>query len=107
VAFLPLPPFGMSYPFIRVLVQISFMSLLFDYRKVFHSIAAQAVPPGTAASTVICWVDVILATLSEATIKVARGLGHCQDNNQNSISEILRKQSEDNNMRAAAQLPRM
>ena len=88
-------------------VQMPFILLLFDYRKVFHSIAAQALLPGTAASAVVCWVDVILASLSEAVIKVGCGRRLPHNDSQNSFSESLKKQSEDNNLRAAAQLPCM
>jgi hypothetical protein len=81
------------------------MSLLFVYRETFHAAAARALDPNASISTVICWVDVVLAHLSEASVKIACGMFH-----QALLShdfESLRRQSEDNRIRAAAQLPCM
>ena len=53
------PLFFYISPF-SIPVKMSFISLLLKYRMAFHSLAAQQIPPGTAASPVICWVDVNL-----------------------------------------------
>lgn len=85
------------------LVQPSFLSILFDYRKVFHGLAAEDLVSGAVASTIICWVDVIFAKLSEASVVVAGGLrlGFSQAYQ----FEDLRKHLDEDCLRAAAQLP--
>ena len=84
-----------------VAVQTLFMSLLFDYRNLFHSMAADALLPGTAASTIVCWVDVILASMGEAVVELAYGRKIHTDES----GDAVRKHCDDNNLRAAAQLP--
>jgi hypothetical protein len=87
-------------------VHPAFLSLLFTYRKTFHAIAARALSPGATISTVVCWVDAVLAHLGEAAMKVAHARIRRQDHSEHHHGlENLRRQSEDNNLRAAAQLP--
>jgi hypothetical protein len=79
-------------------VNVSFVLLLFEYRGVFHGIAARQTPPGTAVSSVICWVDVILSQLAAAVISGP-------PTTDQSEFPGLKKQREDDTLRAAAQLP--
>jgi hypothetical protein len=90
-----------------VAVQIPFMSLLFEYRSTFHSIAADALSPGTTASTIVCWVDAILATLNEAVVELAYGRSIHSNDPGDLSPDVVRKHCEDNNLRAASQLPCM
>lgn len=92
------------YPFIRWPVQSSFISTLFQYRHIFHHIASQAVVPGTAAPVNICWVDVLLVKLSEAAVFVAGGF--CLSDTERLSLQSLKAQREEDNLLAAAQLPR-
>jgi len=79
--------------------------MLFQYRKVFHHIAAQAVVPGTTAPIIICWVDILLVKLSEAIVFVAGGF-RPRDLDEPSLLPSLKAQREDDKLLAAAQLPR-
>lgn len=72
------------------------MSLLFEYRAVFRTVAARQVPVGCSSSSVICWVDVVLARVSSL-------VGHPDCNFPHLPS--LQKQREDDTLRAATQLP--
>lgn len=85
-------------------MHIPFLCVLFDYRRVFHGIAALALAPDSAASTVVCWVDVIFAKLSEAVVNLAGGV--FREDLESPSFQNLRAQREDSNLRAAAQLPR-
>jgi len=60
--------------------------------------------PRTAASTIVCWVDVILAKLGDAAVAVAGGFS--REPVEQPVFENLRMQREDDGLRAAAQLPR-
>ncbi|KAJ6627132.1 hypothetical protein B0H10DRAFT_1995578 [Mycena sp. CBHHK59/15] len=56
------------------LVNLTFLSVLFEHRKIFHRIAAQSIAPESSPSgAVICWVDAILAKLGDATVLIATG----------------------------------
>jgi hypothetical protein len=82
----------------------SFLVILFDYRKIFHDMAARALLPGTTASTTISWVDVILAKLGDAVVAIASGFEVTSA--EPPISKILKQQRDEDSLRAAAQLPR-
>lgn len=81
-----------------------FLSKLFEYRQAFYSIAARLIAPGTAPSVVVCWVDVILTKLSDATLVVVSGTH--SDLSSTQAFNSLHKQQEDDAIRAATQLPR-
>lgn len=81
-------------------VNPSFLAVLFAQRRIFHKVAAKALAPGTRASTVVCWVDGLIAKLAEATTTVA-----CGTSIKQSVSGAMRTQLEDDGLRAAAQLP--
>ncbi|KAH7931143.1 hypothetical protein BV22DRAFT_1124521 [Leucogyrophana mollusca] len=85
------------------LLHYSSFCLLFQYRRLFHVIAAQGLIPGVAIPTVICWVDVILAKVGDVAAFVAGGLR--VDDCQRNSTQVLKLQREDNQLRAAAQLP--
>ncbi|EMD41766.1 hypothetical protein CERSUDRAFT_90342 [Gelatoporia subvermispora B] len=87
---------------ICALLDGSFMSLLFDYRRIFHIIAAKAMSPGSTSSLVVCWADVVLVKLSEAIVAIARG-GDELPREPEFIT--LRRHKEDDLLRAAIQLP--
>lgn len=87
------------------LVHTSSLSMLFQYRKVFHRIAARAVVPGTTAPIIICWVDVLLVKLNETIVFVAGGF-RPRDPDEPSLLPSLKAQREDGKLLAAAQLPR-
>ena len=72
------------------------MPLLFKYRAVFRTIAARQVPVGCSPSSVICWVDVVLARISSLV-----------EHPECTFPDLpsLRKQKEDDTLRAATQLP--
>lgn len=81
-------------------VRPSFLTVLFAQRRIFHILAVKAVAPGTRASTVVCWVDGLIAKLAEATVIVG-----CGSSLKRSVSGTMRIQLDDDGLRAAAQLP--
>lgn len=81
-------------------VRPSFLAVLFAQRRIFHILAAKALAPGTRASTVVCWVDGLIAKLAEATVIVG-----CGSPTKRSVSGAMRVQLDDDGLRAAAQLP--
>ncbi|KZT30372.1 hypothetical protein NEOLEDRAFT_1237648 [Neolentinus lepideus HHB14362 ss-1] len=95
---------GVPVMFLRIVsVQEEFLSSLFDYKKVFYKLASQDCPREAAPSIVICWVDVILAKLGEAICILAAEAPIPDD--YPAIPTSLKKQQEDDSLRAAAQLP--
>lgn len=72
------------------------MSLLFEYRAIFRTVAARQVPVGRSCSPVICWVDVVLARISALVDHPDCAFPHLPS---------LQKQREDDMLRAATQLP--
>lgn len=89
-----------TYPFLTLVLQPSFLRTLFAHRTVFHHIAVSSVVH--PASTIVCWVDVLLAKLSDAIV-MAAGDGTQLSDIQHSEEWYL--QREDDNLRAASQLP--
>lgn len=87
----------------RYLVDISFISILFTYRRVFHGIAARE---ADALAVVVCWVDVVLSRLGEAIVQISGGNISVSEPNF-PTSDLLQKQRDDDALRAAIQLPRM
>ncbi|KAJ3788972.1 hypothetical protein GGU10DRAFT_372574 [Lentinula aff. detonsa] len=82
------------------LVQPSFLTMLFSQRRIFHNLAVKALAPGAVASTVVCWVDGLIAKFAEVTVVIA-----CGSSMPPLISHSMRTQFEDDGLRAAAQLP--
>jgi len=74
----------------------SFMSLLFEYRAVFRTVAARHAPVGCSSPLVICWVDVVLARVSTLVDHPDCFFPHLPS---------LQRQREDDTLRAATQLP--
>ena len=72
------------------------MSLLFEYRAIFRTLAARQVPVGCSSSPVICWVDVVLARISALVDHPDCIFPHLPS---------LQRQREDDTLRAATQLP--
>ncbi|PBL00741.1 hypothetical protein ARMGADRAFT_1160030 [Armillaria gallica] len=89
-----------TYPDLTLVLQPSFLHTLFAHRTVFHHIAVSSAVDAT--STIVCWVDVLLAKLADAIIMVA-GNGSQLSGVQH--SEEWHLQREDDNLRAASQLP--
>ncbi|KAJ7655030.1 hypothetical protein DFH06DRAFT_1201391 [Mycena polygramma] len=58
-----------------VLFDVSFLTVLFEHRKIFHRIAALSLAsePGSSV-TIICWVDNLLSKLGDTSIAVASGV---------------------------------
>ncbi|KAJ4486308.1 hypothetical protein J3R30DRAFT_3697805 [Lentinula aciculospora] len=82
------------------LVQPSFLAVLFAQRRIFHNMAVKALAPRVVASTVVCWVDGLIAKLAEVTIIIASG-----STIHPIMSDVMRIQMDDDGLRAAAQLP--
>jgi hypothetical protein len=60
---------------ICVPVDVAFLTVLFEHRRIFHRIAAQSLRPELGTSgAIVCWVDTILSKLGDATVAVASGL---------------------------------
>ena len=87
----------------RHAVAPSFVNLLFQYRSIFHNIAARDGGPEHARSTVVCWVDVILVRLAEAVTVL---VGDPRSPNPDKpLLATLERQMEGEALRAATQLP--
>lgn len=84
-------------------VHVNFLTTLFGHRKAFHDMAGRMTAQNTMASTVVCWVDILLAKLSVFVMNIAGGFSpNFQDG---SLSGNLKLQQEADCVRAAAQLP--
>ncbi|KAI0068407.1 hypothetical protein BV25DRAFT_1987190 [Artomyces pyxidatus] len=81
----------------------AFLCRLFEYRRAFQFIASRDISPGTAPSAIVCWVDLILTKLGEATVVIAGGSGDRSDDTLAVAS--LAKQKENDSLLAATQLP--
>ncbi|KAI0936199.1 hypothetical protein AcV5_004396 [Taiwanofungus camphoratus] len=87
------------------LVHSSFISLLFDYRRIFHRLAARDLMH-SAPAVVVCWVDVILAKLGDAIFVIASRRPDSSLPVPEEPSFVsLEKQKEGAALRAATQLP--
>ncbi|OAX44755.1 hypothetical protein K503DRAFT_3167 [Rhizopogon vinicolor AM-OR11-026] len=85
------------------ILQPSFLKLMFQYRRLFHAIAIQELGAVAPVPIVISWVDAILAKLGDVASRVASAMHDRYYNDD--IPEALRKRREEDNLRAAAQLP--
>ncbi|OCH96529.1 hypothetical protein OBBRIDRAFT_8420 [Obba rivulosa] len=83
------------------LLDTSFLAVLFEFRQIFHVIASRSVAPG-GASLVVCWVDVVLVKLSDAVVVIAGGI---ESTTGEPELVTLRRQREEDMLRAAIQLP--
>lgn len=84
-------------------VRPSFLHLLFQYRRLFRAIAARDFKLNFAPLAIVCWVDIVLAKLGDVAALVAAGLD--KDHPDQSLPESLKVQREEDNLRAAIQLP--
>ncbi|KAK0465431.1 uncharacterized protein EV420DRAFT_959004 [Desarmillaria tabescens] len=89
-----------TYPHLTLVLQPSFLRTLFSHRTVFHRFAVSSVLRST--STIVCWVDVLLAKLADAIVMVAGDGSQLSDIQH---SEEWHLQREEDNLRAASQLP--
>lgn len=81
----------------------AFLSKLFEYRLFYHDAASQT-NSKSLHSTLVTWVDVLLASLSFATMAVAAAASEVQLLGE-SVSETIRLQKRHDSIRAATQLP--
>lgn len=82
-------------------VDPSFLAMLFEYRAIIYDIAARNADGQTQ---IVCWVDLILAKLSQAVIAAAGSLCGVVHSHRDQPSTILAQRNDDM-LRAAAQLP--
>ncbi|KAG1757425.1 hypothetical protein EDB19DRAFT_1900951 [Suillus lakei] len=85
------------------ILQPSFLNLMFQYRRLFHTLAVQELKSIAVVPIIISWVDAVLAKLGDVVSRVASAMydRYFDDN----LPEALRKRREEDNLRAAAQLP--
>ncbi|OJA10801.1 hypothetical protein AZE42_00303 [Rhizopogon vesiculosus] len=88
---------------LALILQPSFLNLMFQYRRLFHAIAIQELGTVAPVPIVVSWVDAILARLGDVASRVACAMHDGYPNDD--IPEALRKRREEDNLRAAAQLP--
>lgn len=84
-------------------VRPSFLHLLFQYRRLFRVIATRDFKPNSAPLAIVCWVDVVLARLGDVAACIAAGLD--VDHPDQLLPESLKARREEDNLRAAIQLP--
>jgi hypothetical protein len=84
-------------------VKPAFLNKLFEYR-LFYQDAASQNNAKSLHSTLVTWVDVLLASLSFATMAVAAAASEVQLLDQG-VSETIRLQKRHDSIRAATQLP--
>jgi predicted patatin/cPLA2 family phospholipase len=84
-------------------VKPAFLNKLFEYR-LFYQDAASQTNPKFLHSTLVTWVDVLLASLSFTTVIVATAASEVQLLDQG-VSETIRLQKRHDSIRAATQLP--
>ncbi|KAF8559216.1 hypothetical protein OG21DRAFT_712038 [Imleria badia] len=90
-------------PDIASILRPSFVHLLFQYRRLFRVLAARDFKLTSAPLAIVCWVDIVLAKLGDVAALVAAGLDG--DHPDQSLPESLKAQREEDNLRAAIQLP--
>ena len=86
-----------------LIVKPAFLNKLFEYR-LFYQDATSQTNGKTLNSTLVTWVDVLLASLSFATMAVAGATSEIQFLDQG-VSETIRLQKRHDSIRAATQLP--
>ncbi|KAG1833955.1 hypothetical protein EV424DRAFT_858051 [Suillus variegatus] len=85
------------------LLRPSFLNLLFQYRRLFHALAVQELNKAAVVPIIISWVDAVLARLGEVVSFVASAMHDRYFDDK--LPEALRKRRDEDNLRAAAQLP--
>ncbi|KAG1801472.1 uncharacterized protein HD556DRAFT_880710 [Suillus plorans] len=85
------------------LLRPSFLNLLFQYRRLFHALAVQELNKVAVVPIIISWVDAVLARLGDVVSFVASAMHDRYFDDK--LPEALRKRREEDNLRAAAQLP--
>ncbi|KAG2159577.1 uncharacterized protein EDB93DRAFT_1073996 [Suillus bovinus] len=85
------------------LLRPSFLNLLFQYRRLFHALAVQELNKVAVIPIIISWVDAVLARLGDVALCVASAMHDRYFDDE--LPEALRKRREEDNLRAAAQLP--
>lgn len=83
-----------------LVVKPAFLNKLFEYR-LFYQDATSQTNAKSLHSTLVTWVDVLLASLSFATIAVAAAASEVDQG----VSETIRLQKRHDSIRAATQLP--
>ena len=86
-----------------LIVKPAFLNKLFEYR-LFYQDAASQTSAKSLHSTLVTWVDILLASLSFATMAVAAAASEVQLLDQG-VSETIRLQKRHDSIRAAIQLP--
>ena len=79
----------------------TFLNKMFEYRLFYQDLASQNNTAKSLHSTLVTWVDVLLASLSFATIAVAAAASEVDQG----VSETIRLQKRHDSIRAATQLP--
>lgn len=87
-----------------VTVRVSFLDRLFEFRRLFHSIAAGFDYPDDTVA-VVCWVDHVFARLGNVPLVILRGSGANVESAGDSLFTIA-KHIDESALHAAAQLPR-
>ncbi|KAG2044695.1 hypothetical protein BDR03DRAFT_995102 [Suillus americanus] len=85
------------------LLRPSFLNLLFQYRRLFHALAVQELKKVAVIPIVISWVDAVLARIGDVASCVASAVHDRYFDDE--LPEVLKKRREEDNLRAAAQLP--
>ncbi|KAG1867910.1 hypothetical protein DFJ58DRAFT_742852 [Suillus subalutaceus] len=85
------------------LLRPSFLNLLFQYRRLFHALAVQELTKVAVIPIIISWVDAVLARLGDVVSCVASAMHDRYFDDE--LPEALKKRREEDNLRAAAQLP--
>ncbi|KAF8922401.1 hypothetical protein CPB85DRAFT_1267398 [Mucidula mucida] len=83
-----------------LLLRPAFLRILFEHRRVFHSIAASELS-SYGSSTIVCWVDSVLAKIADAAVALNLGSNEVDIHTPGP----WRPQREDDNLRGASQLP--
>ena len=84
----------------------SFLVILFEQRNIYQQVAARANNTTSTGGTIVCWVDGVLTKLSDTIMEVASSSSLATSSKQEIMSTALREKWEDDQLRAAAQLPR-
>ncbi|KAG1848244.1 hypothetical protein F4604DRAFT_1935487 [Suillus subluteus] len=80
-----------------------FLNLLFQYRRLFHPLAVQELIKVAVIPIIISWVDAVLARLGDVVSCVASAMHDRYFDDE--LPEPLKERREEDNPRAAAQLP--
>lgn len=87
---------------ISCLLPPSFLNLLFQYRRLFRTIAAKDLRLGFAAPTTVCWVDIILTKLGDLSALVATDFRVFSS--EETLANVLVVRQREGRLKAAMQL---